>query len=167
MMLQIKASDSTPGQAVGPFTITIKVASSPTSQIPSTLQLTGTGGGQFSFSPSPVDFGNIVDGQPSALQAVTVTNLGDQSVTVGPVSIQASSPSGPPYSFVVRRGTSAQGDTCSSSVAAGATCTMMLQIKASDSTPGQAVGPFTITIKAPSNPPSQISATLLLTGTGV
>ena len=50
--------------------------------------LTGTGTG-LSVSPSPVDFGDIPDGQESVPKTITVTNVTDQSL---PLSLVVSGP---------------------------------------------------------------------------
>ncbi|MGH2689305.1 MAG: choice-of-anchor D domain-containing protein, partial [Actinomycetota bacterium] len=98
----LKASDTCSGATLAPgASCTVGVSFLPTAAgsrsaqlvlanavSPLTVPLSGTGTpNTLSFSPATVTFGNQAPGAPSAPQAVTLTNRGDDPVTVGTVSI--------------------------------------------------------------------------------
>ena len=117
----------------------------------STVSLSGTGtaaggGGSATLTASPasVAFGNEPSGSTSAAQAVTVKNTGTAAATVSAVTAAA------PF---------AETNTCGSSIAAGASCTVSVTFKPTAA--GAASGSLTVASNA-TNP----SLTVALTGTG-
>jgi hypothetical protein len=107
----------------------------------------GGGGGPsatLSTSPSSLTFGSTTVGATSTAQSVTVTNTGNASASV---------------TSIVASGDFAQTNTCGSSIAAGAGCTISVTFTPTAS--GTRTGSVTITSSAV-NSPSSIS----LTGTG-
>jgi hypothetical protein len=107
----------------------------------------GGGGGTsatLSTNPSSLTFGSTTVGATSTAQSVTVTNTGNASASV---------------TSIVASGDFAQTNTCGTSIAAGATCSISVTFKPTAS--GTRTGSVTITSSAV-NSPSSIS----LTGTG-
>ncbi|HXJ91874.1 MAG TPA: choice-of-anchor D domain-containing protein [Terriglobia bacterium] len=109
-----------------------------------TVSLTGTGLAQVSFSPSTLSFGTVVVGNTSASKKVTVTNNGS-AVTLSSVSTSA--------------GFAVASNTCGTSLAAGAKCTVGVTF--SPTAVGSATGTLTFTDSAPDSP-----QTVSLTGSG-
>jgi hypothetical protein len=107
----------------------------------------GGGGGTsatLSTNPSSLTFGTTTVGATSAAQSVTVTNTGSASASV---------------TSIVASGDFAQTNTCGTSIAAGATCSISVTFTPTAS--GTRTGSVTITSSA-ANSPTSIS----LTGTG-
>jgi hypothetical protein len=130
--------------AESPFTGTLTITDNLGTQV---VQLTGTGGpakASETLTPATVAFGNVYEGQ-TATQTVTFTNNGSAAVTISAATINP-----PVYSIVTT--------TCTSHVAAGASCTYTLSYNPIGV--GSAVGSFTVT-DGSSNP------SVTLTGTGI
>jgi hypothetical protein len=106
----------------------------------------GSSGGSSSLSASPssVSFGNENVGSTSSAQTVTVTNSGSAAASVSSVSVTG------PFS---------QANTCGSSIAAGASCTVSVQFSPTAS--GTASGTLSVASSAPGSP-----LTVALSGTG-
>ncbi|WP_344611768.1 choice-of-anchor D domain-containing protein [Dactylosporangium salmoneum] len=100
-------------------------------------------GSNVNISPNALGFGSVVTGSTSAAQSVTVTNSGTASAPVGTISIS---------------GDFAQTNTCGSSIAAGASCTVSVTFKPTAA--GARSGTLTITA-------SGITNSVPLSGTGV
>jgi hypothetical protein len=105
----------------------------------------GTSGGMaLSASPSSVSFGNEAVGSTSSAQTVTVSNPGSTAASVSSVSVSG------PFS---------QSNTCGSSIAAGASCTV--SVKFAPAASGAASGTLSVASSAPGSP-----LTVALSGTG-
>ncbi|WP_433615957.1 choice-of-anchor D domain-containing protein [Dactylosporangium sp. CA-139114] len=100
-------------------------------------------GSSINISPSAVGFGSVVTGSTSAAQTVTVTNSGSGAAPVGTIAVS---------------GDFAQTNTCGSSIAAGASCTVSVTFK--PTVAGARTGTLTVTA-------SGITNTVPLSGTGV
>jgi hypothetical protein len=115
-----------------------------------TVSLSGTGttsgGGSATLTASPtsLSFGNQAVGSTSAAQTVTVTNTGSAAASVSSVA------AGAPF---------AQTNTCGTSIAAGASCTVSVTF--TPTTASTASGNLTVTSNA-TNP----TLTVALSGTG-
>ena len=110
-----------------------------------TVSLTGTGGGPaVSLSPTSLTFASQAVGTSSSPQSVTLTNTGRANLTVSGVSTS---------------GDFSQTNTCGSSVAAGASCTIKLTFQPTAA--GARNGTLTVTDNA-----SPATQTVCLTGTG-
>lgn len=72
----------------------------------------------FSIAPSSLDFGIQLLGSTSAAQTLTVTNNGSSAVTFTSIAIAAGTPAASATDYVK------SADTCLTTVAAGATCTV-------------------------------------------
>ena len=128
------------GTRVGAVSIADNAAGSP-----QTLSLTGTGQAPgVNLSPPSLDFGFQSVGTTSAAQSVTLTNTGNAAL--GITSITAS-------------GDFAETDTCGSSVAAGASCT--INVTFTPTATGTRTGAVTVADNAAGSP-----QTVSLTGTG-
>ena len=101
-------------------------------------------GSALTASPSSVSFGNVSVGSTSGAQTVTVSNPGSSAVSVSSVSVSG------PFS---------QTNTCSSSLAAGASCTV--SVKFSPTAAGAASGTLSVASSAQGSP-----LTVALSGTG-
>lgn len=112
---------------------------------PQTVSLTGTGSPAVTLSSSSLSFGTVVVGSTSSAKTATLTN--HQSVTLNFTNIQTSA------------GFSVASNTCGTSIAAGASCTV--GVKFSPTTVGAASGTLTFADDAPNSP-----QTVTLTGTG-
>jgi hypothetical protein len=107
----------------------------------------GGGGGTsatLSTNPSSLTFGSTTVGATSAAQTVTVQNTGNAAASI---------------TSIVASGDFAQTNTCGSSLAAGASCTISVTFKPTAS--GSRTGSITITSNAANSP-----TTISLTGTG-
>ncbi|MEV6929903.1 choice-of-anchor D domain-containing protein [Dactylosporangium sp. NPDC051485] len=100
-------------------------------------------GSNISVSPNALGFGSVVTGSTSAAQSVTVTNSGTASAPVGTIAVT---------------GDFAQTNTCGSSIAAGASCTVSVTFR--PTVAGARSGSLTVTA-------SGITNTVPLSGTGV
>jgi len=105
----------------------------------------GGGGSALTASPSSESFGNVNVGSTSAAQSVTVANPGSTAASISSVSVS---------------GAFSQTNTCGSSLAAGASCTVSVQFKPTAA--GAAGGSLSVASSAPSSP-----LTVPLSGTGV
>jgi hypothetical protein len=112
------------------------------------VTLSGSGGAPITFSPTSLSFGNVVEDASSTL-TITLTNRLNTTLTVNTVAV--SGVSGP---FAVA------SNTCGTSVAAGASCTVGVTF--SPTTVGSATGTLTFTDNAVTSP-----QTVSLSGTGV
>jgi hypothetical protein len=151
---------------MGPFSIAValKASDAAGAQLPLTaIELTGTGVGPLVLSPSPVAFGDVVDGV-SAVKTVTVTNQTASPLTVGRLAVGTASPSDLDYQVLT------SDDACVGELAPGASCTLGLSVKVHLPLGQEVLGDFSITVslaasdaaggKLPSTP-------VELTGTGV
>lgn len=112
---------------------------------PQTVPLTGTGlGPVVTLSPSSLTFGNQTVGTTSAAQNATLSNTGNATLTITSITIG---------------GDYAQTNTCGSSVAAGANCT--ISVAFTPTATGTRTGTVTVNDNAPGSP-----HTVSLTGTG-
>ena len=128
------------GDASGALTFTDSAVGSPQS-----VSLQGKGTGAVTISPGNLNFGAVPYGTTSSAQTVTFTN--QQSVTVSFSSIAASA------NFNVA------GNTCGTSLAAGARCTVGVTFSPN------AVGSFTGTLSFTDNAPNSPQV-VSLNGTG-
>jgi hypothetical protein len=119
--------------------------------VTNTVSLSGTGtssggGGSATLSASPtsLSFGNEAVGSTSSAQTVTVTNTGGAAASVS--SVSASGPF-------------AETNTCGSSIAAGASCTVSVTFKPTAA--GAATGNLTVSSNA-----TDPTLTVALSGTG-
>src|SRR5205807_4640362 len=118
---------------------------------PQSVGLTGTGSNAppaISLSATSLSFGSQATGNASAAQTVTLSNTG------GPLSISSMAVTG------TNAGDFSETNTCGSSVAGGANCT--ISITFTPAAAGSRVGAVTITDNATGSPQS-----VALTGTGV
>ncbi|HEV2342868.1 MAG TPA: discoidin domain-containing protein [Actinocrinis sp.] len=104
-----------------------------------------TNGSALTASPSSLSFGNVNVGSTSGAQTVTVANPGGTAATISSVS------AGAPFT---------QTNTCGSSLAAGASCTVSVQF--APTAGGAASGTLSVASNAPGSP-----LTVTLSGTGV
>jgi Alpha-1,3-glucanase catalytic domain D1/F5/8 type C domain/NedA-like, galactose-binding domain/Alpha-1,3-glucanase catalytic domain D2/Cep192 domain 4/HYDIN/CFA65/VesB-like, Ig-like domain len=100
-------------------------------------------GSNISISPSALGFGSVATGTTSAAQNVTVTNSGTAAA---------------PVTTIATTGDFSQTNTCGSSIAAGASCT--ISVRFAPTAAGTRTGNLTITA-------SGITNTIPLSGTGV
>ena len=135
-------------QASGPLSASVTITDNAAST-PQSIALSGTGtqpGVQ--FSPTAMTFGSVNTGSTSSPVTVTLTNTGNQSLTISSVTIDLTV--GTPADFAFT--TAAGSNTCASVglLAANATCTITATF-----TPG-ATGPITgqvdVADDAPANP---------------
>jgi hypothetical protein len=126
------------------------VDSDPTS--PQTVSLTGTGTGapMVSLSPSSLSFGSQLVKSPSNPQTVTLTNTGEGVLTFGSNGIAVTGTDAGDYT---------QTNTCGTSVAVGATCTITVTF--TPQTDGVRTAAVTFTDNANNSPQN-----LNLTGMG-
>jgi hypothetical protein len=139
---------TTTGALNATITITDNAANSP-----QTIALSGTGtssggGATVSLSATSVAFGNEAVGTESPLQTVTLTNTGSATLTISSIALTGTNAS----SFLT-------SNTCGSSVAAGANCSLKLRFDPKAS--GSATAALTLTDNASNSPQS-----IALTGTG-
>jgi len=131
------------GTQTGTLTVTSSASNSPL-----TVSLTGTGTTpatpSLSASPAELTFGSTTVGSTSAAQTTTVTNGGGATADI---------------SAVATTGPFAQTNTCGSTLAAGASCTVSVTFTPTAS--GSATGTLTVTSNASNSPLS-----VALTGTG-
>ncbi len=113
---------------------------------PQTVSLTGTGTQPVTLSASSLSFGNVAIGNTSAAKTVTLTN--HESIALGFTSVATSG------SFAIA------SNTCGTSVAAGASCTVGVTF--TPPAAGAATGALTFTDAALNSP-----QTVSLSGTGV
>ncbi|WP_084701829.1 discoidin domain-containing protein [Streptacidiphilus anmyonensis] len=100
------------------------------------LAFTGSSGpAALTASPSSLTFGPVTAGTTSAAQTVTVTNPGGVAATITSVGVSG------PFS---------QTNTCGTSLAAGASCTVSVQF--SPTTSGAASGTLSVAGSAPNSP---------------
>jgi F5/8 type C domain/Abnormal spindle-like microcephaly-assoc'd, ASPM-SPD-2-Hydin len=109
-----------------------------------TMSVTNNSGPALTASPPSLSFGNQVVGSASAAQAVTVSNTGTATATLSSMSAAA------PF---------AETNTCGSSLAAGASCTVSVTFTPTAS--GAASGNLSVASSAPGSP-----LTVGLSGTG-
>jgi len=132
-------------QSVGAISGTMSVVDNAPAS-PQTVALSGTGLGAIpALSPTSLTFALQVVGTSSASQAVTLSNTGNASLTINSIT----SPSG--YS---------QTNTCGSSVAAGASCTINVTFTPTRS--GTVSGSITVSDNGAGNTSQKVT----LTGTG-
>jgi hypothetical protein len=118
---------------------------------PNTVTLVGTSGnptstsGSLTATPSSLSFGDVNVGSTSSSQAVTVSNPGTSAQTISSVSVS---------------GQYTQTNTCGSSLAAGASCTV--NVKFAPTSSGGQSGTLTVVNSSPAP-----SLTVSLSGTGL
>jgi len=125
------------GAATGTLTFTDGASNSPQK-----VSLTGTGSSPVTVAPGTLNLGTVAVGATSASQTVTVTNNGTTAVT---------------NNGVTATGDFADTTTCSSSLAAGNSCTVTITF--TPVLPGTRTGTLTINL-------STGAQTVSLTGTG-
>jgi hypothetical protein len=139
-MLSLTFTPTAMGTRAGTLTITDNAPDSPQS-----VALTGTGAGPVAgLSPASLTFAGQMVGSTSSAQTVTLANTGNAALAI--TSIAAS-------------GDFAATNTCGSSVAAGANCTISVTFHPTAG--GSESGTLTITDNAPGSP-----HTVSLAGTG-
>ena len=136
----VKLTPSVIGADNGTLTFTDSALTSP-----QTVSLTGTGSTPVTLSSTSLSFGTVTVGTTSSAKTVTVTN--NQNVSLSFSSILTSA------SFAV------SSNTCGTSIAAGAKCTVGVTFKPTAT--GAVAGSLTLTDSA-TNSPQSVS----LTGTG-
>ena len=137
--VSVTFTPTTLGSRTGTLTISDSASNSP--QI---VSLTGNGVVPVTVSPMTLGFGNQVETTTSAAKTVTVTNKQPTGVSISSVTA--------PADYV-------QTNTCGTSLAAGATCTVSVAF--TPTTIGSLPGTLTITDNASNSP-----QTVNLTGTG-
>jgi hypothetical protein len=137
---------TTTGAITAAITITDNATGSPQS-----IALTGTGVSPttMSLSATSLPFGNVLVGSTSPSQSVTLTNTGSTTLTIGSISVTGTGAAS--FGF---------GNTCGSSLAAGANCTIHGHF--APTAAGAVTAAVTITDNATGSPQS-----IALTGTGV
>jgi Carbohydrate binding module (family 6)/F5/8 type C domain/Abnormal spindle-like microcephaly-assoc'd, ASPM-SPD-2-Hydin len=110
-----------------------------------TMSVTNGSGPALTASPTSLSFGSQEVGSASAAETVTVTNTGTAAASVSSIS------AGGPF---------AETNTCGSSVAAGASCTVSVTFRPTAG--GAAAGSLSVASSAPGSP-----LTVGLSGTGV
>jgi len=115
----------TPGD-VGTRTAKIVVADTAKNS-PQTVYLAGAGGTTVSLSPNPLNFGSVNEGTLSPPQTVTLTNTGAATLTISANGVTISGPNASDFAV--------QTNTCGSSVAAGASCTISVTFTPSTQAP--------------------------------
>ncbi len=130
--------------AIGPASGTLSFTDSAVTS-PQTISLIGTGTASVTVSPSTLNFGTVAVGSTSAPKTVTVTNHEGVSLNFSRIAVSA--------------GFAVSSDTCSPSIAAGATCTVGVTF--SPVAKGAGSGTLTITDDAAGSP-----QTVRLTGSG-
>jgi len=159
---QFSQTNNCPSSLAPGATCTVNVVFSPTAAGPQTGTLTftdtapgspqtvtlsgnGVGAPAVSLAPTSLTFASQIVGTTSGAQTVTLTNTGSGTLTI---------------TSIVASGDFAQTNTCGTSVAAGANCT--ISVTFTPTATGARTGTVTITDNA-SNSPQTIS----LSGTGV
>jgi hypothetical protein len=134
--------------ASGSFTAAVTLTDNATGS-PQTISLTGTGTAAVaSVSPGSLTFASQAVGATSAAQVITLNNTGSAALTLTSLALAGMNPA----DF-------AQTNTCGSSVAAGANCTISVTFKPVAS--GTLTAAVTLTDNATGSP-----QTVSLTGTG-
>ncbi len=107
--------------AVGTRTASISIADNATGS-PQTVSLSGTGAAVpapiVSFSPTSLTFASTTVGTSATAQTVTLTNTGNASLTITSITLGGTNP-----------GDFSQTNTCGTSVAAAAKCTVTVTFK--------------------------------------
>lgn len=106
--ITVTFAPTSPGKLSGTVTITDSAINSP-----QTISLTGTGRLPVTVLPSSLSFGAVKVGTTSAAKNVTVTNNLTTSLSIAAIGLKGANP-----------GDFAQSNTCGSSLAAGAKCTI-------------------------------------------
>ena len=135
------------GALAGSVTVTDNAAGSTQS-----VSLSGTGVNAVaaaSLSQTSISFGNQAVGYTSPAQTISLTNSGNTALTISSIALSGTNP-----------GDFAQTNTCGSSVAAGASCTISVTFKPPAT--GSLTAAVTLTDNAPGNTQS-----ISLSGTGV
>ena len=138
--IDVTFTPTTTGSRTGTLTVTDGASNSP-----QTVSLTGTGVVQVAAAPASLSFGNQAVGTSSAVKTVTLTNNLGTTLSVSSIAIS---------------GDFAQTNTCGTSVAAGANCTVSVTF--TPTATGSRTGTLTITDSANNSP-----QTVSLTGNGV
>jgi hypothetical protein len=117
---------------------------------PQAVPLTGTGDAPVvSLSPSSINFGNVLLGTTSQTVPVALTNVGNEPLSI--TKIAAS----PGFGRTIN-----QRNGCTTTLAAGATCT--IEVDFDPTQPGKATGTLSVTDNAAGSP-----QTVALSGTGL
>jgi len=137
--------------ATGAATGSISVASNALAS-PSTINLTGSGTATAApaatLSPGTLSFGSVTSGVTSSAQMLTLSNTGNAALAISGITLGGANPT----DF-------AETNTCGTSVAAGASCTISVTF-----TPGSAAS-FTATVSVADNATGS-PQTASLSGTG-
>ncbi|MDR3676720.1 MAG: choice-of-anchor D domain-containing protein [Acidobacteriota bacterium] len=136
--------------ASGSRTASVSIADNATAGSPQAVSLIGTGiTGSVGLSATVLTFGSQSVGTTSAAQTVTLTNGGTSALTITSIQITGTNPG----DFAM------PGNTCGSSVAVNATCTVTITFV--PTTAGSRAATLTFTDSATNSP-----QTVSLTGTG-
>jgi hypothetical protein len=136
-------------KATGSRTASVAITDNATGS-PQSVSLTGTGTAPAaSLSPSSLSFGNQVVSTTSAAQTITLTNTGNATLSITSLALTGSN-----------AGDFTQTNTCGSSVAAGANCTLSITFTPAAS--GSRTASVAITDNAAGSP-----QTVALSGTGL
>jgi len=139
-------NNSYPGNVAGAYTFNLGSGNSGWSTTPVLTTFPDpVQPGALHATPSSLSFGDVNSGSTSAAQAVTITNPGTSAAAISSVGVTG------PFS---------QTNTCGSSLAAGASCTV--QVKFSPTAGGNATGTLTVATSAPGGPLS-----VALSGRGI
>jgi hypothetical protein len=142
-LIKVQFKPSATGARSAAVSITDNAAGSP-QQVP----LSGTGT-TAKLSPTPLGFGTLAVGLTSAVEKVTLTNVGTTALTISGIAVTGAEAADFPETAT----------TCGSSLAAAASCTVSLTFK--PSTTGARAANLTVTDNA-SGSPQQVP----LSGTG-
>jgi hypothetical protein len=137
----------------GPLSATLNVSASPGGATSATLTGTGGGSAALAISPPSQDFGTVALGSSSAIFTFTVTNTG--GAPTGPLNGTITGLNGTQFTFGPGQSSSC---TFTTILAAGATCTVEMVFRPTQS------GPLSATLNVSASPGGATSATL--TGTG-
>jgi hypothetical protein len=144
--IQVQFAPTTVGALTGSLSIYDNAAGSP-----QVVSLSGTGVWPVGFNPTSFTFSNTAVGYSSAAKQLTLTN--NQSV---PVSLGTSFAGNNPADFAI-----VSGGTCSGSLAAGSSCTIMLAFKPTST------GTRSATLIVTDSPDSYSPHSIVLSGTGL
>ena len=129
--------------------LSVNVAAPAVSQV---VALSGVGQAPvLALAPASLAFGTVARGAASVAQAVTVSNTGNAPLTISSITLTGKSAT----SFVI------SASTCGTSVAAGATCSVSVQLKpAAGTKTGTASAALSVAVGAPAT-----SGSVTLSGT--
>jgi hypothetical protein len=139
------------GVAAGTYTFTVSASYGSTLTRSATAKLVVAGGPIAVIDATPISFSPLLVGATASAPAITLSNTGNATLTVTKIAATGTGSSA---------GEFAQTNTCGSSLAAGATCTITPTF--SPTAAGGAIGTLTLTDNAADSP-----QTIQLSGTAV